>query len=584
MNSHLRLLRQARVARWALALTVLSGFVGGVLVVAQALQLSRLIERVFLRGEDVAQVRPLLAGLLLIFAGRAAMTLLGEVCAGAVAVRVKAALRGWLVERLFELGPAYTQGEQSGELAATVVQGVDALDAYFGQYLPQIVLAALVPLTILVVVFPLDWLSGLVLLLTAPLIPIFMFLIGKASEALTRRQWGALSRMSAYFLDTLQGLTALKVLGQSQARAEKIDAVGEQYRLATLAVLRVTFLSALVLELAATLSTAVIAVQIGLRLLYGRLGFADALFVLVIAPEFYMPLRQLGARFHAGMAGVAAARRIFALLDAPPAAAPPSQPAGRSRVQPSPAALSFETLAFEAVHFAYPGGGQDALRGLSLSIGAGQQAALVGASGAGKSTVAYLLLRFGEPQGGRILVDGRPLAELPVEVWRQSIAWVPQRPFLFHDSLAANIRLGRPGASQAEVRAAARLAELDEWIETLPAGYETPVGEQGARLSGGQAQRLALARAFLRDAPFLILDEPTAHLDVAQEALIAAATQRLRQGRTTLTIAHRLSTVQHMEQIFVLEAGRVVECGAPGQLLAQGGVYARLARAGGRAA
>jgi len=573
MNSHLRLLRQARVARGALLLTVLSGFVGGVLVVLQALQLSRLIERVFLQGQGVAQVRPLLAGLLLIFAGRAAMMVLSEVCAGAVAVRVKAALRGWLVERLFELGPAYTQGEQSGELAATVVQGVDALDAYFGQYLPQIVLAALVPLTILVVVFPLDWLSGLVLLLTAPLIPIFMFLIGKASEALTRRQWGALSRMSAYFLDTLQGLTALKVLGQSQARAEKIDAVGEQYRLATLAVLRVTFLSALVLELAATLSTAVIAVQIGLRLLYGRLGFVDAFFVLVIAPEFYLPLRQLGARFHAGMAGVSAARRIFALLDAP---LPP-------RPQPVVQAAPFETLVFEAVDFSYPGG-QTVLHGLSLTVHNGQQVALVGASGAGKSTVAHLLLRFGEPQAGRILVDGRPLAGVPVEAWRQRIAWVPQRPFLFHDSLAANIRLGRPEASLAEVKAAARLAELDEWIETLPAGYETLVGEQGARLSGGQAQRLALARAFLRDAPFLILDEPTAHLDVEQETLIAAATQRLCRGRTTLTIAHRLSTVQRMEQIFVMAGGRVVECGAPAQLLAQGGEYARLAQAGGRAA
>ncbi len=238
---------------------------------------------------------------------------------------------------------------------------------------------------------------------------------------------------------------------------------------------------------------------------------------------------------------------------------------------------------FEAVDFSYPGG-QTVLHGLSLTVHNGQQVALVGASGAGKSTVAHLLLRFGEPQAGRILVDGRPLAGVPVEAWRQRIAWVPQRPFLFHDSLAANIRLGRPEASLAEVKAAARLAELDEWIETLPAGYETLVGEQGARLSGGQAQRLALARAFLRDAPFLILDEPTAHLDVEQETLIAAATQRLCRGRTTLTIAHRLSTVQRMEQIFVMAGGRVVECGAPAQLLAQGGEYARLAQAGGRAA
>jgi ATP-binding cassette, subfamily C, bacterial CydD len=234
-----------------------------------------------------------------------------------VAVRVKNNLRQMLSRRIFELGPAYVQGERSGELSAVVVDGVESLDAYFSQYLPQLVLAAAVPVAILVVVFPLDLLTGIVLLLTAPLIPLFMILIGKAGERLTKRQWVTLSRMSAYFLDTLQGLTTLKLLGRSQARAGEIEQVSERYRAVTIEVLRVTFLSAFALELVATISTAVVAVEIGLRLLAGRIAFEQGFFLLLLAPEFYLPIRLLGQRFHAGMSGVSAAVRIFEVLDAP---------------------------------------------------------------------------------------------------------------------------------------------------------------------------------------------------------------------------------------------------------------------------
>ena len=320
------------------------------LLVGQGRMLSHLIARVFLDGQGLAQVQPVLTGLLVIFGLRAALTAAGEFSAAAVAVRVKENIRHLLAGHLFQLGPAYAQGQQSGELTAAVVQGVEALDAYFSQYLPQIVLAALVPLTILVWVFPLDLLSAVVLLVTAPLIPIFMALIGKASEAMTRRQWTALSRMSAYLLDTLQGLTALKLLGQSKARTARIGDVSERYRQATMTVLRVTFLSALVLELVATLSTAVVAVEIGLRVLYGRLGFEQAFFILIIAPEFYLPLRQLGARFHAGMSGVSAARRIFEVLDQP-------LPVRGTAAQ----APAFAEVRLDEVHFTYPQREQAAL-------------------------------------------------------------------------------------------------------------------------------------------------------------------------------------------------------------------------------
>lgn len=565
-----RLVGQARQAGLGLALTVLAGFAGGLLIILQARLLARTVGDVFLNAAGLAQIRPLLTALLLVMLTRAGLTYLGERAAGEVAVRVKSGLRRALLEKLTALGPANARAGQTGELAAAALQGVDALDAYYSQYLPQLALAALVPLAILVAVFPLDWLSGLVLLLTAPLIPLFMVLIGRTAESMTRKQWTALSRMSAFFLDTLQGLTTLKMLAQETAQAGRIAAVSERYRQATLNVLRVTFLSALVLELVGTLSTAVVAVEIGLRLLYGRLAFEQAFFILIVAPEFYFPLRQLGLRFHAGTAGVSAARRIFAVLQTPV----PPEPAQPAAVPPG-----FERIEFREVGYTYPDRAEAALNTVSFTLRRGEQIALVGASGAGKSTLAAMLLRFIDPAAGEILVDGRPLAEFARADWRERVAWVPQQPTLFAGTLRENICLGRPAAEIQAVRRAAAQASLLDWIDTLPAGLETVVGEQGARLSGGQAQRVALARAFLKDAPLLVMDEPTAHLDPHQEALLEEATRRLCAGRTALIIAHRLPTAARADRVLVLEHGRLVEQGAPADLLAQDGAYARLAQA-----
>jgi ATP-binding cassette, subfamily C, bacterial CydCD len=559
--------RWARRGRWLLALSVLCAAAGGVLAVLQAARLSALINAVFMERAAPAAVGHLLAALLLIVLLRALLLGSGEAAARALAIRVKQALRHGLLAHLLALGPAYTRGERTGELVNTAVSGVETLEDYFSQYLPQLFSALLVPLIILLFVFPIDWLSALVLLVTAPLIPLFMWLIGKLAERLTRRQWRTLSLMSAHFLDVLQGLKTLKELGQSRAQARNVARISDDFRVVTLQVLRVAFLSALALELLATLSTAIVAVEIGLRLLYGRLLFEQALFVLILAPEFYLPLRLLGTRFHAGMSGVEAARRIDAIFALPP---PPSAAAIVAHAQP------FRHIRLQDVHVAYDAGQRPALQGVTLDLRAGETVALVGASGAGKSTLADLLLRFASPQQGAIWVDGQPLDSWDAAAWRAQIAWVPQQPYLFNDTLAANISLGRPNADQTAVETAARRARIHDFIAGLPDGYATFVGERGARLSGGQAQRVALARAFLQNAPLLILDEPTSNLDPALEADLQAATAELMQGRTVLISAHRLSTVYAADLIVVLDQGRVVEQGTHADLLARRGPYHRL--------
>jgi ATP-binding cassette subfamily C protein CydD len=576
-----RLLHQVRIARVALALTVLLGVLGGVVIVLQARLLSATVSRVFMAGNTLNQVLALLAAFAVLSLIRAGLTWGSEITANHVAVRVKLDLRQRLVAHLLALGPAYARDERSGELTNTIVEGVEALDAYFRQYLPQLAMAALVPLTVLLFVFPLDWVSGLVLLFTAPLIPIFMVLIGSTADALTKRQWTSLSRMSAHFFDVLQGLTTLKLLGRSREQIRAIAQTSDQFRGATMGVLRVTFLSALVLEMVATISLAVVAVQIGLRLLYGQLSFEQGFFVLLLAPEFYLPLRTLGARFHAGMVGVAAAQRIFSILDFA------CVPLARSTISDSGGAresISRFHIRFEDVSYAYGDGQRPALNGLSFDIAPGEKVALVGPSGAGKSTVAHLLLRFIETDRGAITVDGQSLGQFSPAVWREQVAWVPQNPYLFHGSVAENIRLARPGATLSEVIWAARQAHAHEFVEALPRGYDTLVGERGARLSGGEAQRIALARAFLKDAPLLILDEATANLDPEIEDLVQASMAHLLQGRTALLIAHRLNTVLRADRIVVLDEGRAVEQGSHTALARQHGLYRRLVGAYSRGA
>ena len=568
---HRRLLTLTRDARFALLLTVLSGFLAGLLTIGQAYLLSNTVNGVFLEGYTLAEVSNWLRLILLIIAGRGILTWVNEVSANAVAVKIKTDLRERLFNHILNLGPAYTRGQRTGELTTAAVEGIEALDAYYSQYLPQLVITTLVPFSILLFVFPMDLLSGFIMLVTAPLIPFFMILIGKGAEIVTKRQYETLSRLSAHFLDSLQGLTTLKLFGRSKSYTKNIETISNQFRDRTLEVLRVTFLSALALELLATLSTAVIAVEIGFRLLYAKMEFREAFFLLILAPEFYMPLRTLGARFHAGMSGTTAAKRIFEILDTPLTA-----PSANLH---SPQSISqISNIEFSSISYTYPTETTPALENIHLQIKPGQNIALVGASGAGKTTLVNLLLRFIEPTSGNITINHHPLNSIDIDTWRTHIAWVPQKPHLFNDTLSANIRLGKPDATNDEVMDAAKAAHLHGFIETLPEKYETVIGENGARLSSGQAQRLALARAFLKNAPILLLDEPTSSLDPETESLLEESTRRLMQGRTVITIAHRLNTIFKADKIIVLEGGHIIQQGTHRELLAQNGAYAGMVK------
>ncbi len=565
-----RLLRHNRSARVLLYLAVAFGFLAAVCVVAQIYLLSEVVDRIFQKQQTLAEIGTLLALLLALAFLRALMIGSSDVLAQHAASRLKGGLREQLTRHFFTLGPAYTQGERSGELVNAAVEGVEVLDEYITVYQPARLLARLVPFLMLLVVFVLDPLTTLVLLFTGPVLVLLLALIGSSVKDITQRRFQELSWMSAFFLDMLQGLATLKMFGRSREQIDNIRAISARYGSTTLEVLRVAFQTGLVLEWGSTIATALVAVQISLRLMSGNLPFDRALAVLIITPEFFLPLRQFALKYHAGTAGKAAADRIFAILDTP---------IKQARAQATRSARSLPArsdIRFDHVSFAYDAGQRPALQDFSLHIPHGQTIALVGATGAGKSTAAQLLLRFIEPDRGSITIDGVPLDEIDRSAWRARVAWVPQQPHLFHGTIADNIRLARSDASEADVISAAQAAHAHDFIRQLPQGYATPIGERGARLSGGQQQRLAIARAFLKDAPFLILDEATSHLDSVSEAAIQDALTRLMRGRTVLIIAHRLKLVYAADRVAVLDRGRVIEVGDPRALLTQGGPYQQI--------
>ncbi|MFF7793702.1 thiol reductant ABC exporter subunit CydD [Streptomyces sp. NPDC007991] len=521
-----RLLRYARATRVFLVAVVALGAVGAVLVIAQAMLIAEVVVGAFQHRMAVSDLGTPLLLLAAVAVGRALVGWLTELAAHRASAAVKSELRGRLLERSAQLGPGWLSGQRTGSLVALATRGVDALDDYFSRYLPQLGLAVVVPVAVLARIVTEDWVSAAIIVGTLPLIPVFMVLIGWATQSRMDRQWRLLSRLSGHFLDVVAGLPTLKVFGRAKAQAESIRRITGEYRQATMRTLRIAFISSFALELLATISVALVAVTIGMRLVHGEMDLYIGLVILILAPEAYLPLRQVGAQYHAAAEGLAAAEEIFEVLQTPvPASGSGDVPAG--------------ALAFEGVTVRYPGRQADAVSHVSFTVEPGETVALVGPSGAGKSTLLNVLLGFVPPAGGRVRVGGADLADVDLEKWRSRIAWVPQRPHLYAGTIAENVRLARPDADDDAVRRALRDAGALEFVDALPEGTGTVLGEDGAGLSAGQRQRLALARAFLADRPVLLLDEPTAALDGATEAEVVAAVRRLAAGRTVLLVVHR---------------------------------------------
>jgi ATP-binding cassette, subfamily C, bacterial CydD len=569
-----RLLRYSAAARGYLAVTVALGLAVTGLILIQASLLAHVLAGAA-TGTGVTVLAGALGVLLAVLLARAAASYGGEVTALRAAAAVKSQLRRHLADHALRLGPSWLGRHRSGEVTTLATRGLDGLDAYFARYLPQLVLACVVPFAVLIRIGFADWISGVLIAVTLPLIPVFAILVGLHTKAITQRQWRLLAWLGGHFLDVVEGLPTLKLFGRGQPQAEVIGKVTDDYRAVTMSSLRVAFLSGFVLELTAALATALVAVEVGLRLLAGHMSYQTALLVLLLTPEAYLPLRAVGAQFHASTEGAAAAREVFEILDTPvpttvPAAATPSRP-GPKRLTTSTgrlASLRDDTIRLSGVTLTYPGRDRPALSGVNMTIRPGDQITLTGASGAGKSSLLALLLRFAQPTGGYIEVGGLDLTSVPLGEWRRQISWVPQHPYLFAASVADNIALGDPAASREAIARAARAAGAAEFIEDLPQGYATAVGERGLRLSSGQRQQIALARAFLRDAPLLLLDEPTAHLDAESAQYLDMILSTLMVGRTVIQVTHGPSRARDTGRVLALDQGRLRQAPALPDLLA----------------
>ncbi|MBB6033435.1 ATP-binding cassette subfamily C protein CydD [Phytomonospora endophytica] len=544
-----RMTRRLPELRRYLALTAVTGAVTAAAIGVQAYALSGVLAR----AVDAPAVSTLLNGLALVaaaFGVRALLSWAHGRLAARSAAGIKARLRADTLAAAAAHGPRWLRGRRGGETATLVTRGIDGLDAYLVGYLPQLMLGATVPVAVLAMLYFADLASAIIITVTVPLVPIFGILVGWHTKAKTEKQWKLLSRLGGHFLDVVAGLSTLKIAGRAGKQAEAVRDVADRYRGATMATLRVAFLSALVLELVATVSVALVAVPIGLRLQAGDFDLRIAFFVLLLAPEAFLPLRAMGTQFHASQEGLAAMDEALTIVESAE-----GLPSGGARP-----AGTFATIGFDDVTVEYPESGVKALDGASFTVRAGERVALIGPSGAGKSTVLSVLLGFVAPTGGRVLVDGVDLATLDVEEWRRRIGWVPQRAHLFAGSVADNIRLGAPDADDARVRAAAASADAD-FVDDLPDGYGTLLGDRGLGLSAGQSRRLALARAFLRDAPLLLMDEPTASLDGRSEAAVTGATARFTAdgSRTALIVAHRPAILDGADRVLRVADGKVAE-------------------------
>ena len=567
MNVDKNLLKLTLNTKLSLVISIISGFVASIFTIILSYILAKSITQIFLEKKSISDISHYLVYFVLAAILKAFFIWYEKNKINLVVRDVKKTLRENINKVLFENKTSILLNTKSGELSNTVIKGVEVLDAYFSEYLPQLLLSALTPILILLVVFPIDILSGVVFLVTAPIVPLLMYLIGSSAEELNRKQWKSLSRMSGHFLDVLQGIVTLKMFNRTKDEITRIKEISDSFKLSTMKVLKVAFLSALVLELISTLSIAIIAVEIGLRLMYGKMVFESALFILILAPEFYLPLRQLGARYHTGLEGLAAFKSIQKILMK-----------AKNDMTLTKSKLKFQNgnIEFKNVLFSYENRNNFALDGISFTIEKGKTTAIVGESGSGKSTIINLLMRFIESKSGEIFIGGNNLENILENKWHEKVGWVSQTPHIFHKSIFENIAIAKKNATESEIIDAAKKAFIHDSIIKLKDGYNAIVEENGATLSGGEIQRIALARIFLKNAPILLMDEPTSSIDSIYEASIFSSIKSFVQGKTVVIVAHRLNTILNSDKIIVMEHGKIIAEGMHQNLLVENKIYQNL--------
>ncbi len=570
------LVSQGRYVRIWIFLSIGLAFFIGLLIVLQARLIADIIHGAFLDRLPLESLWPMFFILAVAVVLRAFLQWAREVSGVQAGARIRDRIRWSILSRLAKAGPVGIGERSAGELATVTMEQVEALHGFYADYLPQLVIAFMVPVTLLVFVFPVSWVAGGMLLATAPMIPLFMVLFGLGAESVTQRNFQVLSRMSAHFLDTLQGLGTLKLFGGSRKKTADIAEKSEQYRKQTMRVLRIAFLSSAVLEFFSAFAIALVAIYLGMNFLgyidfgtYGTsLTFADGLFILILAPDFYLPLRDLGTLHHVRAESIGAAGKIRKLLALPVM--------NREGLVPHLKEKSPISIRMENVSFGFDDKYRPALSGVDLEIHSGQHLALVGASGAGKTTIGQLLLAFARPDDGKILINGVDLSTLDPELWRKYVSWIGQRPVLFHGTVRENIRMGNPQASEFEFEAAVKAASVNVFTDRFSQGLDTLIGEQGSGISRGQAQQVALARAFLKNAPIVLLDEPTAGLDSESDSKIMDSIFRFCENLTLIFMTHRLGRLQEVDHIVVLAEGKVAEKGTFEQLMRSGGMLSQL--------
>jgi len=570
------LIRWARSARQWIVLSIALGIVSGLLLILQARCVAGIIHSTVMDGLNRNDQWSVFIAILALIGARAILAWGRELAGFKAGATVREEVRMALVRHITDRGPAFTSRHKIGALTSVAMEQVEGLHGFFAHYLPQLALSVAIPAAILAFIFPISWAAGGLLLVAAPLIPLFMILVGMGAESISQRNFQALARMSAHFLDVLQGISTLKLLDRSREETTEVARVSDGYRRKTMSVLRIAFLSSAVLEFFSSISIALVAVYLGLSYLgyvaFGAwdspLTLAGGFFILLLAPELFLPLRELGTHYHSRAEAMGASGEILKILTDGGQA-----PTRRTRSFEPNKAVSIRC---KDLHLTYTGSGRTALYGVSFDLKAGEQVALVGASGAGKTTIMNLLLGFMQADNGQILVNNTLLDSVSMESWRRHLAWIGQDPVLLEGTLRDNIRMGRPEATASAIDAAVSAAGLSEFIAELPDSLETRVGERGQGLSRGQAQRVALARAFLKAAPLLLLDEPTAGLDIETENRVMASIRKLSRGRTVLLLTHRLTGLRDMDRILVMAGGKIVQSGSWSELKQIDGEFRRL--------